>query len=146
MTRTGLVAILAFAAPLALAAQAPTPELSKEMKSLQGSWVITVANGQAVDNSSPEVVFTLTGDKYTQTANGQVVERGTMKLDSSKTPMAIDMFIQEGEDANKTQLGVIKIGQDTVTGKMAAAGATERPKDFEPANDGSFSFTAKKVK
>lgn len=146
MTRIGLVAILALAAPLALAAQTPAPELSKEMKALQGSWVITVANGQALDNSSPEIIFQLTGDKYAQVTNGQVTERGTIKLDGSKTPMTIDMFIQEGEDANKTQLGVIKIADDTVTGKMAAAGVTDRPKDFEPANDGSFSFTAKKVK
>jgi len=146
MRRFALATALALATSFTLAAQTPAPELSKEMKALQGSWVITIANGQTLDNSSPEIVFQLTGDKYAQVTNGQVTERGTIRLDGSKTPMTIDLIIQEGEDANKTQLGVIKIADDTVTGKMASPGVTDRPKDFEPANDGSFSFTAKKVK
>ena len=91
------------------------------------------------------MTVTFTGDKYNQTQGGQVVERGTIKLDASKTPLAIDFMIQEGGDANKTQLGVLQITDDTITCKVNAAGATERPKDFVPA-DGYFVFLAKKVK
>src|SRR5262249_4310169 len=106
MRRFALATVLALAASFTLAAQTPAPALSKEMKALQGTWVITVANGQNVEGQAPEVRMEITGNNYAQIVNGQVVERGTMKIDGSKTPMTIDMQISEGQDANKAQVGV----------------------------------------
>jgi uncharacterized protein (TIGR03067 family) len=130
---------------IGLRAQTPSPELSKELKALQGTWVLTTADGQSMDGGATEIDLAVTGDKYTQTANGQVVERGSIKVDGSKNPIAIDLMIQEGDDANKTQLGVLQIGENTITCKLASPGTTERPKDFVPT-DGSFTFTARKAK
>ena len=146
MTRLALLPVLALTTTLGVAAQTQTPEMSKEMKAVQGTWVLTTANGQPMDSSGSTVSVTITGDKYVQTADGQFVERGTMKIDGSKTPNTIDLMIAEGDDAGKTQLGVIQIGDGTVTAKLAAPGAPDRPKDFETTNDGTFTFTAKKVK
>jgi uncharacterized protein (TIGR03067 family) len=142
MMRKLLLATLLAAGTVGLSAQTPAPELSKEMKALQGTWMITTANGQSSDGSN-EVDFAVTGDSYSQVVNGQVVERGKFKIDASKTPIAIDLMIQEGDDANKTQIGVIQIGEGTITAKLATPGATERPKDFNPSDD-SFTFVAKK--
>lgn len=107
--------------------------MSKELASMQGTWVMTSFNGEATDGSQPELTVTFADDKYSQSLNGQVTERGTIKLDPSKKPMAIDFIITEGEDANKTQLGVVQIAADTITGKLNTPGVLERPTDFVPA-------------
>jgi uncharacterized protein (TIGR03067 family) len=143
MIRTVVAAALLTLGAIGLSAQTPAPELSKEMKSLQGTWVLVTADGQSVEGSGTEIDLSVTGDTYAQIANGQVVERGRIKLDASKTPIAIDLMIQEGDDANKTQLGVLQMGEGTITCKLGTPGATERPKDFAPS-DGAFTFTAKK--
>ena len=46
--------------------------------------------------------------------NGTVNERGTVTLDPARTPVAIDLTIQEGDDAGKLQVGVIAVEGDTV--------------------------------
>jgi uncharacterized protein (TIGR03067 family) len=140
MQRLAMAASLAFLTAIGVGAQTG---LSKELTSLQGTWVLTSADGQAMDSSGGEVTLAVTGDKYTQTQNGQVVERGTIKLDASKTPIWIDLIISEGDDANKTQLGVLQMTSDTITAKLGTPGSTERPKDFVPS-DGAFVFVAKK--
>ena len=113
--------------------------LSKELTSLQGTWVITMIDGEAVAAGAAEVALTIEKDKYNQTLDGQVIERGTIKLDASKKPIAMDLIITEGDDANKTQLGALEIGEKTIRFKLATPGATTRPADFEPA-DGYFVF------
>jgi uncharacterized protein (TIGR03067 family) len=140
MRRFAMVAFLALLTAVGVGAQAG---LSKELTSLQGTWVLTSADGQVMDSAGGEVTLVITGDKYTQTQNGQVVERGSLKLDASKTPMWIDLIITEGDDANKTQLGVFQIQNDTLTGKLNAPGSADRPKDFVPT-EGAFVFVAKK--
>jgi hypothetical protein len=59
--------------------------------------------------------------------------------------MWIDLIIAEGDDANKTQLGLVQMADDTITVKLNTSGSPERPKDFTPA-DGTFVFVAKKRK
>jgi uncharacterized protein (TIGR03067 family) len=130
MVRIAAIALVALGTVGGVSAQSG---LSKELKSLQGTWVMTSINGEAVDGSQPELTVTYSDDKYSQSLNGQVTERGTIKLDPSKQPMAIDFVITEGTDANKTQLGVIQIATDAVTGKLNTPGAPQRPTDFVPA-------------
>jgi uncharacterized protein (TIGR03067 family) len=143
MTRMAGVALLALAMTAVAAAQ---DGLSKELTSLQGTWVITMVDGEAVPSTNPEVSLTIEKDKYSQTLEGQVLERGTIKIDASKKPITMDLIIAEGADANKTQLGVIDIGEKTLRFKLNTPGATTRPMDFEPA-DGYFVFVlVKKAK
>ena len=97
---------------------------------LQGTWVITSINGQATPEGSPEMTLTFTGDKYHQTLGGEVNERGTIKLDKSKKPMMIDLIIAEGDDAGKTQLGIIEVSGDTVRANLDTPGLQQRPPDF----------------
>jgi hypothetical protein len=40
-------------------------------------------------------------DKYVQTVNGEVVEKGSFKLDETKKPFALDILVAEGTDAGQ---------------------------------------------
>lgn len=139
---------LAFAvasAPM-VSAQAPSKaappaqtKMSALVTSLQGAWQMVTANGQDTAGSGQEMLITITDNKYAQSLNGQVVERGTFKIDETKKPMTIDLAITEGDSAGQTQLGVVEITGKTLTGKLADAGVTTRPTDFAIA-EGFFVF------
>lgn len=121
---------------------APAPQtMSKAIALAQGMWVFTHMNGQSVEGSGQEIAVTITENKYVQTANGQVVERGTFKIDDTKKPWTIDISITEGEEAGQTQVGVVQLTGDTMVGKLADAGVTTRPTDFSQS-EGAFVFTA----
>lgn len=130
-------------APQSTAAK-PAAGLSKLMTDMQGAWVFTTTNGNDM-TGQPEVVITITDNKYVQTINGDVVERGTFKIDETKKPMQVDLMISEGQDAGKTQIGVFELSGGIVKVKVANAGETTRPTDFAPADD-AFTFTAAKKK
>ena len=117
---------------IALAANvlAQEPAAKKDpAAALQGVWVITAINGQSAEGSQ-ELTLTFAGDKYHQTLNGAVNERGTIKLDASKKPMTIDLIITEGADAGKTQLGIIEVTGDTIRANLDSPGGQQRPTDF----------------
>ena len=134
-------ATIVLCAALQVAAPSAKAPLAKALASIQGSWQLTSGNGQDVP-AGTDVSLTFDGDKYFQTQNGSVVERGAVKLAAGK-PMAIDLIITEGNDRDKTQLGVVEVSGDTMKGKFAAPGAAERPTDFA-VSDGAFVFAAKK--
>jgi uncharacterized protein (TIGR03067 family) len=131
----------------AVSAQSPrTAAPSKTLEALQGTWVITVADGQDLAGSGQEVALTITGNAYVQTMNGQVVERGTFKIDDTKKPIALDLSIAEGDDAGQSQVGVLELDAKTgktMYGKIGNPGTTARPTDFAPS-EGYFTFTAVK--
>jgi uncharacterized protein (TIGR03067 family) len=149
MTRRLLPITLALtlaAAPLAAQAPrtqgakaAPAAKPSALMASLQGVWQMINANGQDAAGSGQEITITITDNKYVQTVNGQVVERGTFTLDERKKPMTIDITIVEGDNAGQTQLGVVEIADKTMTGKLGEPGVATRPTDFAVA-EGTFTF------
>ena len=131
---------------VAVASQTPrtqAPKPSAVMTAMQGSWLMTSTNGQDMAGSGMEVVVTITDDKYVQTMNGQVEERGSFKIDETKKPMTLDVTITEGEKAGMTELGVIEVDGKTMRGKLAEPGATARPTDFAAA-EGFFTFSATK--
>ena len=123
------------------AAKPATPAMSKVLAQVQGTWVFTHTDGQSLEGSGQEISVTITDNKYVQTVNGQVVERGTFKIDDTKKPWTIDISITEGQEAGQTQLGVVQINGDTMVGKLADTGATARPTDFSQS-EGAFVFTA----
>jgi len=127
---------------LMVAPAAAQTSVPKELAALQGTWVILTANGQSAEGG-PEITLTITGDKYNQGVNGEIVERGTIKVDASKKPMTIDLNIAEGDDAGKLQLGVIEVNGASMSGNFGAPGSTARPAGLTSA-DGAFVFTAKK--
>ena len=135
-----LLIVLALAATTRLPVQEP---MSKELQSLQGTWIIKTENGKPLPPENPEVTLVFEGNKYSQTVGGKVIERGEIRLDPSKTPMVLDMFITEGSDANKAQFGIVKVEGSGMTLKLNSPAEPSRPKDFTVA-EGYVLITATK--
>lgn len=118
--------VLAVSALLVMAGQTAQDDVKKELDRLQGSWAITLFNGEPVP-SEAGAYLVFTGDKYEQWTGGSVDERGSIKLDPKAKPASIDLVIVEGGDAGKTQLGVYEISGDTATVALSIPGSTTRP-------------------
>jgi uncharacterized protein (TIGR03067 family) len=142
MNRSTALAILVFAGLTASAQTQPPAVVPKPLIPLQGTWVMLTPDGQPVAPNG-EVTIVVTGDKYVQSENGAITERGTIKLDATKKPMWVDILITEGDDAGKTQVGLIEVTGDTVTGALKPPGDSVRPTTLTP-QDGVITFVAKK--
>jgi uncharacterized protein (TIGR03067 family) len=59
-----------------------------------------------------------------------VVEEGTIKLEPSESPKAINFIIKAGPDKGKTQLGIYQFDGESLKICVAKAGDTERPSSF----------------
>lgn len=127
---------------LATAGQAPqeAPKVTAAM--LQGNWAVASFNGEPIP-AEAEAFLVFSGDKYEQWTGSNVDERGTIKLDTSKKPMAIDLIIVEGGDAGKTQLGVFELSGDTLSVTLATPGDLTRPAAI---NQGELQVVLKKAK
>jgi uncharacterized protein (TIGR03067 family) len=112
------------------------------LKPLQGTWILTTPDGQPMAQSG-DLTIEVTGDKYAQAVAGAVNERGSIKLDATRTPTWIDLTITEGDDAGKVQLGLIEITGGVMKGVLAQPGSTTRPASLAPA-EGVISFAGKK--
>jgi len=122
---------LCFLASAPIAAQSGPQDAARMLAALQGNWTITHVNGQALANLGQNSSITFTRDAYTVTTNGQVKERGLIKLDGTTKPMQIDMRITEGIAAGKTQIGLVQVVNGTLTLKTNTIGTPKRPTDFK---------------
>jgi uncharacterized protein (TIGR03067 family) len=125
-----MVRAVGFVAAMFLAGLVQQPELSKELQALQGTWVTTKLNGVAIQPTEPQVWLVIEGNKYSQVVDGKTNERGEIRIDASKTPMAITLFITEGDDKNKAQFGVMRQDGESLTIKLNAPAEPTRPTDF----------------
>jgi uncharacterized protein (TIGR03067 family) len=122
----------------------PEAPKGKALTMLQGTWVFTSIGGQDTAGS-PEVIVTITDNKYVQTVGGEVVEKGTFKIDETKKPMTMDLSIAEGQSAGMTQVGIFEVTDTTMKANLAEAGGATRPTDFNQT-EGFFIITATKRK
>jgi uncharacterized protein (TIGR03067 family) len=134
---TGLV--LAFAQPA-----------EDSQKQLQGTWTATQAerDGQAAD----DVVghrLSLTGHRFQiQSADGTPLYAGTVRLDPSATPAAIDFEQTEGALKGKAWQGIYVLDGDTLTVCDNAPNLNKgRPAAFEaPSGSGYVLITFTRAK
>lgn len=98
----------------------------KPLAALQGTWALTSVEGQGLP-SGVHVGLVFDGDKYHGVRSGKIDERGTIKLDGTATPIAIDLVISEGKYAGKTQLGLVAVTDDAMTLVLAEPGSPARP-------------------
>lgn len=106
----------------------------KELAGFQGTWDVVSVGGESLAAAGATGEVTVTGDKYEVKINGAFNERGTIKVDTSKTPMTIDFNIVEGpeDSGGKLQLGIFEIAGDTIRFHLAQPGLTPRPVNFDP--------------
>lgn len=141
--RVLLIASVVALAPALLAQEKPAA--GKGVPALQGVWGVVSINGKPIADGGMAMTLTITGENYTQAINGNVNEKGTIKVDTSKKPMTIDFTILEGDDAGKPQVGALEVSGDTLTMKLSQPGSTVRPASMD-AEEGFFLVTAKKSK
>ena len=105
----------------------------KDLKALEGTWKALKGeeNGAAVkEGDIKKYELTIKGDKYTLRVNGEETEQGTLKLDPTKKPKAIDIKITKGDDEGKDQYGLYQVEGDRFTLCFAPAGK-DRPKQLK---------------
>lgn len=125
-------------------AQTQTPaDVPKELQPLQGKWLLTSFNGEAIPPEAGEMALVITGNRYQQLENDSIAEEGTFTVDASKTPMWITLSIRTGGDAGATQPGLIIVNGDTFQLGLAMAGNQTRPANMDAAE---LYVTAKRVK
>lgn len=141
-----LMTVVATAVPSAQTMQAAVMNKSKVLSSVQGIWTMTTANGQDVAGSGQTVLITITDDKYVQTVNGEIVEKGSFQIDETKKPLALDILVAEGPDAGQKQLAIFEVDATGKTMKVAISqpGASVRPSAFAVADGVEMLVFAKK--
>lgn len=130
----------------ASAALAAEPE--GDLKALQGTWVLAEATLAGRDHGEdfPEMKLKVNGDKY-EVGFGMILEKGTIKLDSTKKPKQIDLTTGEkGAFKGHTLPGIYELKDDTIV-LCLEANKTDRPTKFEaPEKTRLMLFTFKREK
>jgi uncharacterized protein (TIGR03067 family) len=116
---------------LLIAADANDDAARKELKKMQGTWVMV--SGEDGGERLPEGTvkngrLTIAGDRHTVHV-GEVTIVGTHKVDPGKEPKEIDTTDTEGPFKGKTTLGIYKLDGDQFTVCFAPPDK-DRPKEF----------------
>jgi uncharacterized protein (TIGR03067 family) len=143
MTLSRIALVLGFLLTTACAED----EAAKDLKQLQGEWVMTaleIDGTQVPPEKLRGTTLTIKGDRYIVTTKNATHEV-TFKLDPSQKPKAIDMFLPNGTDAPKRSPGIYRIDGDTFQLCRAQAAEQERPREFGTwPNTGVFLVTWKR--
>lgn len=115
-------------------------DVKKELARLQGVWKITSreVRGRALPNPTP--------DRYTLVIAGEqcqfYVYGGTVKLEPSRRPPTLDLFITDGRYQGRTLPGIYELSGNTL--KLAlptsAQRAEQRPAGFTTADATDFTI------
>jgi uncharacterized protein (TIGR03067 family) len=121
------IAALGFVA----SAEQPNAGLLDDAIALQGAWGFATLEldgkpipEQAIAGSRLEIA----GNKFTHTT-GDVVYKGTFKVDATLKPKTIDLMFTEGPEKGNTALGIYELNSDTWRICLTVT-AKERPKEF----------------
>jgi uncharacterized protein (TIGR03067 family) len=144
------VSLAAFALGLLAAAAAPADEaVTRELAKLQGTWMpvaITVDGVQLEDEERKGMSVIQKGEKVTLLFKDKERGSGTMKIDPSKHPAALDFTYEDGPAKGVTLKGIYKVEGDTRTLCLGGIGK-DRPTEFaSKAGSGTMLWVEKKAK
>jgi uncharacterized protein (TIGR03067 family) len=120
---------------LILGAEEKKDDAKKDQEALQGAWKIVASETGGMDRTEElkEHFIVFEGDTFALKKGDNVGLRGTIKLDPSKKPRAIDLTITDGGqegDKGKVLNGIYELGKGTLKWCTAEPGGTDRPKEF----------------
>jgi uncharacterized protein (TIGR03067 family) len=113
-----------------LLAAEPGDTAKAELEKFQGEWVLAAGTRDGQEMPAEEarkLTRVIKGDQYTMLLDGKEVGKGTLKVDPTKKPKAID--VQRAEEGAKPMLGIYEFDGDTQKACFAAPGK-ERPTEF----------------
>jgi uncharacterized protein (TIGR03067 family) len=101
---------------------------------LEGTWkIVSMFMGGSGKTVPPERVadlkVSISGQQWTMTKGGKVIEHATMTADPSKQPKAIDLAFTQGESAGQTVPCIYEVTGDMLRIAWSEPGKA-RPTDF----------------
>ena len=124
-------------------------DLEKEVRKFQGAWTFesSEAGGKALPAGELKgLILTFEGDKHTVKKGDEVIQVGTQKLDSSKSPKTIDVTMTEGVNKGAVMLGIYEIDGDTLKVCFDPQGKKRSTEFKSTPGSGDFVNVHKRVK
>jgi uncharacterized protein (TIGR03067 family) len=130
--------IVAIGALALLGAEKPKPELKKDLvhqedlRKMQGDWVVVEGEqgGKSIGaDDLKSMHFHVGSDQYEFKQTG-ATEKGTLSVDASQRPKALDIHIVEGDQAGKLQRGIYQFDGGRLKICVSPPG-DDRPKEFK---------------
>lgn len=112
----------------------PTVAADGGKSPLDGVWLpvaMEFAGQPFPEEARKGIVLEIAGEVYTVTV-GKEVDKGTVKVDQTAAPMAIDIVGVVGPNKGKTILGIVEVEKDTLR-VCYDFGGKDRPTEFTTA-------------
>jgi uncharacterized protein (TIGR03067 family) len=125
---------------LALVLSQPDDPAGRDLKAMQGTWVMASLEVNGKDVPAEKLVgtvLTVKGDVYSV----KVKDRTTdcrMRLDPKRKPREVDMIFAEPGGGEKVLKGIYKIDADTITFARGLNANQERPGQFATWPDTTY--------
>src|SRR5262249_30880241 len=109
---------------------------AKDADATQGSWRAAAAElgGKEFPEKVRESIKLVIKDNTYTVTIGKVVDKGTVKVNSSAKPKEFDIIGTEGPNKDKTILAIYEVDGDTMR-VCYDLGLTGRPKEFKTAGE-----------
>lgn len=105
----------------------------KDLKTLQGTWVIAAMEVNGMDvpaNKLEGTVLTIKNDRYMIKIKDKAINTAVIELDPKKNPKELNMTPQEGAGKDKLHKAIYKIEGDTFKMARGLNAEQERPDQF----------------
>jgi uncharacterized protein (TIGR03067 family) len=127
-----VVVIVCLAAGRGVSAATEDAAVENEVKKLAGTWI--GVSGEETGKKAPEkeikqLKLVFAGDKFTATAGGKLVMKGSVRVDPARKPKTIDLVSDGPRQKGKISPGIYELDGDTLRLCLVDTGA-ERPKEF----------------
>jgi uncharacterized protein (TIGR03067 family) len=133
-----------FVLALAMGAEgAQEDDAAKDLKKMQGDWVVVSmeADGMRIPDDDAQALFrTVKGDKYTVSRYRKVAGKGTIKLDATKKPRAIDATPDGAAAKGRPILGIYEFDGEKLKLCFAPPGM-DRPTEFRSKEGSGHTLT-----
>jgi uncharacterized protein (TIGR03067 family) len=109
----------------------PDARIEVELKRLQGTWEIVsdLIDGTPQVQPRGGIRLTIHGDTYMKEAQGTVFEKGTLKVDPTKKPGALDLSPGDGPQKGRLSLCIYELDGDGLRYCCQSTGGL-RPESF----------------
>jgi uncharacterized protein (TIGR03067 family) len=112
--------------------------MRQDLDLLQGSWSVTALNVEGQKMSAGMLAnaqIAIEGNRFTSTGMGSVY-KGTLELDTSKSPQHLTMKFDAGPEKGNTNRGIYKLDGDTLKICLATRGIVRPSRFAAPAGSG----------
>jgi uncharacterized protein (TIGR03067 family) len=131
MRSFGLIAVAVL-----IAVGAGNDAAKKDLEKFQGNWQLISAERdgkKTPQEDAKKITLSIQGNKFILRKDGEVISEGTMTLDATKKPKAVDETITTGPNKRKVFSALYEIDDEYHKICFAAAGK-ERPTAFSSSN------------